>query len=91
MEGDQNEIPVESRNGQSACNEEDFARLIAERLAAKNENSELENSEVKSIHTIPEKPHSPPPTADRTSPEPVTTHDVGLSRSFEEDGISQMF
>eukprot|EP01022_Parablepharisma_sp_SALTPOND_P025582 TRINITY_DN59_c0_g7_i1.p1 TRINITY_DN59_c0_g7~~TRINITY_DN59_c0_g7_i1.p1 ORF type:complete len:795 (+),score=65.68 TRINITY_DN59_c0_g7_i1:112-2496(+) len=75
---EQMELPPESRNGQSTCNDEDFARMIAERLESKNFDSQAEDSLAKSIPVQPS-----PPTNGCTS-ELVTTHDVGLSNSFEE-------
>ena len=83
MCADVNESPPESRNAQSACNEADFARLLAEKL--ENKNLESQCDEGSTLKPAVPPPSQPAQTSSKmANPELVATYDVGLSSSFEE-------
>ncbi len=84
MEEEVKELPPESRNGQSACNEEDFAKLIAARLENKNIESQTDEASLAKPSLDPIT--SPTQSTGKASPpsEPASCHDMGRANSFDE-------
>ncbi len=94
MDGETKELPPESRNGQSTCNGEDFAKLIAARLENRNMDSQTDEASLSRPSVGPPQSDSqvngdhgaPHESAKESSPspEPATTHDMGRFTSFDE-------
>ena len=84
MDADTNEQPQGSRNAQSTCNDEEFARLVVARLENKNTESQFDENDLTKPTTSPPV-HSPRTSSPKAvGPESMSTHDVGVYLSFDE-------